>query len=79
MHAVKDMDMLASKMDLLLKCLDKRVQYKEHMNNYAQAIDAPSMCEICGNGGHSENDCPGTHEDAAFINNNSNGYRPQGG
>jgi hypothetical protein len=27
------------------------------MNNYAQAIDAPSTCEVCGNGGHSGNDC----------------------
>ena len=44
-------------------------------------------CEICGNIGHSENDCPETREEAAFINNGfcqpgNNGWnnqsRPQG-
>ena len=39
-----------------------------------------SMCEVCGDGRHSGNDCPETREDAAYIiNNNNNGYRPQGG
>jgi hypothetical protein len=71
--------MLAVKMDLLLKCFDERVKFKEHMNNYTQAIDLPSTCEICGNGGHSWNDCLETHEDVAFMTNNNNGYRPQGG
>ena len=34
------------------------------------------MCEVCGNIGHSGNDCPKTHEEAAFINN---GFcQPQG-
>ena len=31
-------------------------------------------CEECGNTGHSGNNCPETHEDVNFINNN---YRPQ--
>ena len=26
-------------------------------------------CEVCGNVGHSGNDCPEPHEEAAFINN----------
>jgi hypothetical protein len=52
MHTVKEMDMLAAKMDLLLKRLDERVKFKEHMNNYTQAIDVPSACEVCRNGGH---------------------------
>jgi hypothetical protein len=43
MHTIKEMDMLAAKMDLLLKHLD---EFKEHMNNYGQAIDAPSACEV---------------------------------
>jgi hypothetical protein len=67
-------------MDLLLKRLDERAKFKEHMNNYTQAIDASSACEVCENGRHSENDCPETREDVAFVNNNNNnGYRPQGG
>jgi hypothetical protein len=80
MHTIKGTDMLAAKMDLLLKRLDERAKFKEHMNNYAlvQAIDSHSASEVCGNGGHLGNDCPKTREDAAFINNN-NGYRPQGG
>jgi hypothetical protein len=33
-------------------------------------------CEVCGNVGHSGNDCLKTHEDATYINN---GFRQQGG
>jgi hypothetical protein len=78
MHTVKETNMLAAKMDLLLKHLDEREKFKEHMNNYTQAIDAPSACEVCRNGGYSGNDCPETREEVAFMNNN-NGYHPQGG
>jgi hypothetical protein len=78
MHTIKETDMLATKMDLLLKRLDERAKFKEHMNNYTQVVDSPSACEVCGNGGHSGNDCPEIREDVAFMNNN-NGYRPQGG
>ena len=35
-------------------------------------------CEVCGDGGHSGNDCPETQKDVVYINNNT-GYRPQGG
>jgi len=45
-------------------------------------------CEVCGNVGHLGNDCPKTHEEATFINNEihqpsgNNGWnnqsRPQG-
>ena len=37
------------------------------------------MCEARGDGGHSGNDCPKNREDAAYINNNNTGFRPQGG
>ena len=37
-------------------------------------------CEVCGNDGHSGNDCPETREDCAYLNSNNNEYRPpQGG
>jgi hypothetical protein len=54
-HTVKEMDMLVAKMDLLLKRLDIRAKFKEHMNNYApiKAIDSHSSCEVYENGGHS--------------------------
>ena len=70
--------MLAAKMDLLLKKLDKG--NKQQMFIPVQAMDSYMMREVCGNGGHSGNDCPETREDAAYIiNNNNNGFRPQGG
>ena len=72
--------MLAAKMDLLLKKLDEG--NKQQMFIPVQAMNSYLMCEVCGNGGHWGNDCPETHEDAAYIinnNNNNNGFRPQGG
>ena len=76
MHTVKETDMLAAKLDLLMKKLDEgnrpQVPVPVHaMNSYF-------TCEVCGDGGHSGNDCPESREDAAYINNNNTGYRPQG-
>ena len=76
MHTVKEMDMLAAKMDLLLKRLDERAAKKEAMYGTVSSMDSHMTCEVCGEVGHSGNDCPETHEDAAYINN---GYRQQGG
>ena len=39
-------------------------------------MDSHMTCEVCGNVGHSGNDCPKTHEEAAFINN---GFRQPSG
>ena len=81
MHTVKEIDMLAAKMDLLLKKLDEG--NKQQMFIPVQAMNLHMTCEVCGNGGHLGNDCPETREDAAYINNNNNnnnnGFRPQGG
>ena len=68
MHTVKEMDKLAAKMDLLMKRLDERAHKKEAMKGTIQAIDSHMTCEVCGNVGHSGNDCPKTHKDAAYIN-----------
>lgn len=59
--------MLAAKIDLLMKRLEERTQEKQ--TNTVQAMDSHMTCEVCGNVGHSENDCPKTREDAAYINN----------
>jgi hypothetical protein len=72
MPTIKETNMLAANMDILLKCLDDTAKFKEHMNNYDQAVDTPSACEVCENGGHSGNNCPETREEVAFINNNNN-------
>jgi hypothetical protein len=86
MHTVKETDMLATKMDLLLKRLDEWAHEKEAMKATVQAMDSHMTCEVYGEVEHSRNDCPRTHEDAAYINNgfrqqNNNGWnnksRPQ--
>ena len=39
------------------------------MKGTVKAMDSHMMCEVCGNVGHSGNDCPETREEATFINN----------
>jgi hypothetical protein len=76
MHTVKETDMLAARIDLLMKRLEERAQDKEAMKGIVQALDSHMTCEVCGNVGHSGNDCPETREEAAYINN---GFcQPQG-
>ena len=75
MHTVKEMDMLAAKMDLLIKRLDERAHEKEAMYNTVKAMDLHMTCEVCGESGHLGNNCPETHKDDAYINN---GFCPQG-
>ena len=77
MHTIKEADMLAAKMDLQLKKLDKG--NKQQLFTPVHAMSSHSACEVCGDGGHSGNDCPETREAVAFINHNNNGNRPQGG
>jgi hypothetical protein len=70
-HQVDSFDMLAAKMDLLMKKLEM-----------AQIADARITCETCGDTGHSGTSCPMTQEDAHFIgsnNSNNSGFRPQQG
>jgi hypothetical protein len=83
MHTVKEADMLAAKIDLLMKRLDKCAHKKEAMKGTVQATDSQMTCEVYGNVGLLENDCPETREDATFINNgfrqgNNNQSRFQG-
>ena len=68
--------MLAAKLDLLMKKLDEG--NRPQMPVPIQAMNSYFTCEVCGDCGHSGNDCPETCEDAAYINNNT-GFRPQGG
>jgi Fe2+ or Zn2+ uptake regulation protein len=66
---MKEMDMLAVKIDLLLKRLDERAADKEAMKSTVQAMDSHMICEVCGEVSHLGNDCLETREDAAYINN----------
>ena len=77
MHTVKETNMIVAKLDLLLKHLGERAEFKKHRENYARAMESHFACEVFGNEGHSGNDCPETHKDCAYLNNNNNGYRPQ--
>ena len=78
MHTIKEVDMLSAKMDLMLKHLNDRAQFKEQRNKYVQAMNMSSACEVCGDDGHLGDDCLKTREDVAYMNNN-NGYCPQEG
>jgi hypothetical protein len=71
---MKEVDMLAAKMDLLLKKFDECATNAN--TSTINALDLQMTCEVCGNVGHSGNDCPETREDAAYINN---GFHQQGG
>ena len=50
--------MLAAKIDLLLSRLNERDHEKEVMKAAVQATDSQMTCEVCGEVGHSENNCP---------------------
>jgi hypothetical protein len=73
---MKETDVLVTRMNLLLKRLDERVAKKEVMYDIVKAMDSHMMCVVCGNVGHSGNDCPKTHGNTAYINN---GFHQLGG
>jgi hypothetical protein len=65
--------MIAAKMDLLMKKLEASTNMET-----AKIMDAHMTCEVCGNVGHSGNDCLETREEASFINNGNNNFKNQG-
>ena len=73
MHSVKEADILAMKIGLLKKFKDYS-QDKAQMQTL-QALETRMTCEVCGNVGHSDDNCPETQEEALFLNGN-NGFRP---
>jgi hypothetical protein len=76
MHTVKEMDVLVTKMVLLLKRLGERATEKRAMYGTVKAMDSHMMCEVYGGVGHSGNDCPKTRGATTYINN---GFWQQGG
>ena len=74
MHSIKEIDMLAAKMDLLVK----RVEHYQKMSaqETLKAMDSHMTYEVCGDVGHSGNSCPKTQEDLYFVNTD-NGFHPQ--
>ena len=69
--------MLAMKIDLLLKKFEDYSNDKAQMQTL-QILETRMTCEVCGNVGHSGDNCLETQEEALFLNG-SNGFRPQGG
>jgi hypothetical protein len=72
-HQIDGVDMLAAKMDLLMK----KLEFPHQEVN--QIMECRITCETCGDTGHSGNSCPTTQEDVNFIGNNNpnnSGYRP---
>ena len=74
MHSIKEIDMLAAKMDLLAK----RVEHYEKMSaqETLKAMDSHMTYEVYGDVGYLGNSCSETQEDLNFVNTN-NGFRPQ--
>jgi hypothetical protein len=68
---MKETDLLAAKIDLLMKRLDDHAAKKEATTSTVQAMDSLMTCEVCGDVGHSGNNCLETREEASHINNGS--------
>jgi guanylate kinase len=74
MHQLKEVDMLSTKIDLLMKRLDERAsESKEVMHIH----DSCMTCEECGETRHLGNNCLELQEDVNYVNNNYYYYRPQ--
>ena len=75
-HQIDRVDMLAAKLELLMKKLESPCQ------EVNQVSESRMTCETCGETGHSSTSCPLTQEDANFVGSNNNpnsGFRPQQG
>ena len=78
MHSVKEADILAMKIDLLLKKFEDYSQDKAQIQTL-QDLETRMTCKVCGNVGHSRDNYPETQEEALYLNGNNYGFHPQGG
>ena len=76
MHTVEKADMLAVKLDLLIKRLDKHGAIKGATYGIVQSLYSHIPCEMCGDLRHSGNDFLETQVDAWY--NSYNMFCPQG-
>jgi len=70
---MEETDMLAVKLDLLIKRLDEHDAIKGTPYSTVQSLYSHIPSEVCKNFEHSGNDYLETHEDAL---NDNNGFRP---
>jgi len=75
MHTMEETDMLAAKIDLLIKRLDEHDAIKGTTYGTVQSLYLHIPCEVCGDFRHSGNDYLETLADAWY--NNYNGFCPQ--
>ena len=66
MHQLKEVDMLSTKMDLLMKKLKDRATEKQEVMH---VHDSCMTCEECENTRHSGNSCLEIQEEVNFVNN----------
>ena len=70
MHAYREGGGYAChKNSFVTKKLNERAHEKEAMKATVQAMGSQMTCEVCGEVGHSGNDCPETREEVSYINN----------
>lgn len=72
-HQLEEVDILAAKIDLLMKKVE--VPGMDHV----KMVDTQMAHEECGDTGHRSINCPKTHEDMHFVGSSSNGIRPNQG
>ena len=72
-HHVDSIDMLAAKMDLLMKKLESPHQEAN------QVMDSHMTCETCWETGHTSNSYPITQVEANFVGTNNSVFCPQQG
>jgi hypothetical protein len=72
-HQLKELDMLTTKIDLLMKKLEN--PGLDHL----KMVDARVMCEECGETDHMDINCPTVPQDVNFIGNSNNNFCPNQG
>jgi hypothetical protein len=68
-HQLEEVDMLTTKIDLLMKKLEN--PGLDHL----KMVDARVTCEECGETGHMGVNCPMVYQDANFVDHSNNGFR----
>jgi hypothetical protein len=72
-HQLEEVDMLITKIDLLMKKLENSGL------NHLKMVVARVTCEECGETGHMGINCPTVPQDVNFVGNSNNGFRPNQG
>jgi hypothetical protein len=68
MHTMKEMNVLVTRMDLLLKRFDEHATEKRAMYGAVTPMGSHNICEVYGDVVHSGNNCLETCEATAYIN-----------